>query len=510
MRILFIANTGESLGVEYLSAYLKKQGHVVSLVFDPMLFRDYFFTNTALSRIFNMRESIAEEAVKYCPDVVLFSVLSGTYRWSVELAGSIKRRTKAVVIFGGIHPTSVPEVVLRNNVVDFVGVGECEEALPELIECLVRDKDPTGIRNFWMRRNGRVVANPPRPLIENLDELLFPDKGIFHEKYHALVDQNYMIATGRGCPYRCSFCYNSYIKTIYPANKYYRKRTINNVIEELKQAKEKFNIKSVYFVDDIFTQDIKILREFTERYCDEIKLPFRCEVMPKTINEEAAGLLKKAGCNIVNMGVQTIDYNLRKQILNRVESNDDIKRAIVLLNRERISIHANIILGIPGQDKDEWLNIANFFNQYKVTLVLVHWLVYYPRTEIINKAIEYGILNEDKIKKLEAEPWPINAFSETGSFANKIGQEYANLIALSPHLTKPVFKFIVRNKVFNYLPNSIIKLLNIYIVGILPVLSCIIRGKRDKYAYKKVVYLYYYFYFLKKFFLMKINKSCFN
>ncbi|MBF0331218.1 MAG: radical SAM protein [Candidatus Omnitrophica bacterium] len=507
MRVVFMANTMESLGIEYLSAYLKRAGHHVSLVFDPLLFRDYFTASRKLSKLCDMRDVVIEKAVNLKPDVILFSVLSGTYRWSLQLAGDLKIKTGATIIFGGMHPTAVPEIVIQEPAVDFVGVGECEEALVELLGCLSSGKDPSQVRNFWMKKDGRVVRNPLRPLVDDLDELLPPDKDIFYGVHPALVDQNYTIATSRGCAYQCSFCYNSFLKTLYPNGKYYRKRSNGNVIAELKRAKEKYAIKSVYFVDDILTQEKGRLREFIKSYRDEINLPFRCEVMPGTVDDEVAALLSSAGCTTVNMGVQTLSPVLRRTILNRHDTNDDIVRAIDALRGHRISIHANIILGLPGQDEKEWLDIARFFNRHRLDAVLVFWLIYYPRTAIIKKAIECGALSQEDALRLEREPLEVNTFSESKDFVDKRKVKFANLISCSVWLPAGVFDFIVRRKIFCYIPDFVVSIINICTMGVAPALKALLSVKAGRSPRIKLGAIGLTIYHMKELFLTRFTNQ---
>ena len=114
-------------------------------------------------------------------DLIGFSVISDTYGWACQIAGELIKRIDIPVIFGGIHPTSVPDIVIKEDFVDYVCAGEGEEAMVELCDALQQGKDTTSIRNVWTKRNGRIIKNPLRPLISDLDSLPFPDKELYYK-----------------------------------------------------------------------------------------------------------------------------------------------------------------------------------------------------------------------------------------------------------------------------------------------------------------------------------------
>ncbi|MBU1076094.1 MAG: cobalamin-dependent protein, partial [Spirochaetes bacterium] len=141
MKIAFVYIGSENLGLEYLSSLLKKEGHEVKLFYDPSLFDDKFiFSIPFLSKLFNIRKIILKNLIEYKPDLVGFTVFTDAYRWSIDMARAIKKNLKCPILFGGVHPTAVPEKVIREKVVDMVCVGEGFEALIELVRALEKKK----------------------------------------------------------------------------------------------------------------------------------------------------------------------------------------------------------------------------------------------------------------------------------------------------------------------------------------------------------------------------------
>ena len=133
-------------------------------------------------------------------------MLTPIYTWSLEVARAIKTRLDVPIIFGGVHPSAVPEICLENECVDYVCVGEGEQAIVELCDVLPssghRPRKP--IANLWWRDGERLVRGPTAPFIQDLDSLPYFDKELWQDELR--LGDNYITMTSRGCPYRCTFC----------------------------------------------------------------------------------------------------------------------------------------------------------------------------------------------------------------------------------------------------------------------------------------------------------------
>src|SRR3989339_681535 len=129
MKIVFVAIAVENLAIEFISSFLKKHRHQVEVVFDPSLFATEAIASKRLAKIFDIAKEVAWQVNQMKPDLVGFSVFTLNYQRSIELAKEIKNVNKDIpIIFGGVHPISVPEVVIGQDCVDMVCVGEGEYA----------------------------------------------------------------------------------------------------------------------------------------------------------------------------------------------------------------------------------------------------------------------------------------------------------------------------------------------------------------------------------------------
>jgi len=450
MKILFIYPEGENLGIEYLAAILKKEGHEVSLIFDPLLFQTYYLRINSLARCFSFKEKVVKQMQFFCPDLVCFSVFSDYYGWACEIAERIKEETNIPILFGGIHASLVPDIVIRESFVDYLCIGEGEEAILELLNALRSKKEPVNIKNIWFKKEGKIVESELRPLIPDLDVLPFPSKELFFKEYPPFVNKVYTLISGRGCPNACSYCYNSFFKKLYSdKGPYLRRRSVDNVISELRQAKEKYQIKRVSFFDDLFIYDLNWLEAFSERYKKEISLPFFCHVHPVNVNKKTVKLLKDAGCAVVTMGIQTTNEEIRKNILQRRGSNEEIIKAIVLIKESDIFLYTNIILGLPAQDEKDMIETVMFCNKYAADVTTTSWLRYYPKAEIIRIAKEQGFLDEEEIKSIE-ESKQYQPYSLAGSTYDSSEASLRNLITLSHFFSDKSLAWILKHRRYRY------------------------------------------------------------
>lgn len=452
MKIAFIYPGYENLGIEYLSSALQKAGHETELFFDPVLFSDSGGINIPyLSRYFDYSGRVLNEISGFKPQLICFSCGSDDFYWALNTARKIKMKFSIPIVFGGAHATCVPEAVIGHPCVDFVCLGEGEEALVELAAAVEGGSKDYSIRNIFHKDKGSIISNEVRPLKDNLDEISFPDKELYYRKYKFMFP-GYMIITSRGCPHACSYCINSILRDMYDGKgRYLRRRSPENVIEELKAAKNRYGPEFVHFCDEVFTCDKDWLRRFLLFYKQNVNLPFACYVSPSFADEETIALLKEGGCFKAQMGVQTLNEKNRREMLNRHYTNEDVSRIIGSFKRNKIYITCDNIFGLPGQDERELEEMARFYLDNKPDHAEVFWLKYYPRTPIINTAKRMGLIGEDKIKEMENNPRGIGIARGGDTYKREFSrfQLFLNLFQLLP---KPLCSFILKKRIYRLFP----------------------------------------------------------
>lgn len=455
MKITFVSFGYQNIGVQYLSSYLKSKGVKTSLVFDPGLFNTYHLSAKSASKVFNAANKKIKEIIQHKPDAIGFSVMSDNWAWASAMAKELKKRLpETPIIMGGIHPTSLPEKVINNDFVDFVCVGEGEEALFELLTALKENKETTNIPNIYTIQNNKLFANPPRNFNEDLDSLPLPDTDLYFNEYKGFMRPIYMTMSSRGCPYRCTYCYNSHLMETYKnKGKYLRQLSPKRFIAELKYAKEKYKPKRLAIVDDVFTLNIEWMKEFFALYKKEINLPFGCLVHPLMVNEEKIKLLKDGGCTVVGMGIQTVNETVKKNIVDRPETNAQVAKRIALFKKYGILTFVDFIFGIPTETKTDALNAARFVADTRPDAVSSLWLRYYPKARIIDLAKEHNVLNDkqEDIINESMENLPVSGF---GNAKINIDPKLGTLLLLSCNIGSKATEFLIRNNLYKFLPRG--------------------------------------------------------
>ena len=458
MRITFVYMGAESLAIEYLSSVLKARGHAVTLAFDPALFDDkqYLYV-PALAKVFSARKRLISAVVASKPDLVAFSVGTDIYAWALSMAWDIKKALNVPVIFGGVHATAVPERVIANECVDMVCLGEGEEALLELADSLDAGAINYSINNIWFKKDGQVLKNPVRALAADLDRLPFPDKELFAGVI-PIKKGKYMLMTSRGCPYKCTYCYNDVLKDFYAGlGKFVRQRTPDNVLEELRVMKKRYNYTSVAFMDDLFVGNKAWFREFIPKYKAEINLPYSCMTSTNVIDEETALALRDSGCSRLQFGIQTMHEPTRVNVLARsFETTEHIKRAIAICDKMGISYSLDHIFGIPYEGAAEFELTAEFFVTTGADRLCCYALFYYPKTNITEIARRNGILTDKDIEDIEAGKGRLYVYGSSLKGGDlKIFYALRKLYSLAPLLPKKFNQYLVKSgkyKLLRFLP----------------------------------------------------------
>lgn len=450
MKIAFVNDSCERLGVGYISALLKENGHHVRLFTDPQLFEDENVSFSILNRMFDYKNNIIAQLKEYKPDLIGISVVTDFYQWACDMARLIKQNMDVPIMLGGIHPSSVPERVMQNDFVDMVCIGEGEFPMLELANSMDQGRIDHSIRNIWFKNNGNIIKNKVRPLIKDLDVLPFADKDIFHQASPHFL-QCYYIMASRGCPNACSYCCHSYLKKMYDVKeKYLRFRAVDNVIKELVLSKSKYDMKIVRFHDDdLMAASKQWLKSFSEFYVKKVKVPFTCFVHPATVTEEKAKYLAFAGCHDVEIGIQSVSENTRRRIMNRNISNLGIEKALSILKNAGLKIITDNIVGMPGQSEDETISMLKFYNRNRVMKTYCFGFRYYPKTEIIQQSKQKGLLGEKEIEALE-EGRDVEAFIRGGDGLTIQMKQVQTYFSFLLYFSYNLNSFIIRNKLYRF------------------------------------------------------------
>ena len=393
-RVLFVQRFQlmqcENLAVAQLAAVLEAAGHAC----DVELVR-------------RVDAESLERIRAYAPDVIGFSLMTIDADWVLEAVAAIRQDgSRAFVIAGGPHPTYFPDF-LRSEGIDAINLGEGEGSLLELADALDRGDDVTAIRNLHVKQGEQVHRNPVRPWVE-LAELPPPNRDLYL-KYDAFREQRtYGFTVTRGCPYECSFCFIHQWRELYrPVHKKakFRVRPVEQAIAELQAFVAKVEVDLISFVDSTFNVDKRWTIAFLEEYGRSVGLPFTINIRPNLVDEDVVRAIAATGCcQTVRMGVEVGSERVRREVLHKHITNEQIYQTADLLAAHGVKLVIYTMYGLPGETLDdalETVRMAQKIRPFSISAQLFHP---YPGLNVTKLAVEKGYLGpEDPLKLARKE-----------------------------------------------------------------------------------------------------------
>lgn len=372
-------------GPAILSAVLKQQGHQAELLHLTRAVRERDFAAALKKRSY---------------DLLGFSALTPVFGEVKRLAPVAKEVRDVPVGCGGVHATLDPQGALAVEGIDWVCQGEGETALLDVIERLEQGRTLENIPNIWTRRNGQAIGNPPRPLVEDLDTLPIPDFNLYD--IPGLFSAREGVATltaSRGCPYNCSYCSNHKVRSLYTnKHKYVRFKSVDRAIEEVRvQLSLSDKLTCVDFSDDIFILNKPWLEEFASKFPSRVGIPFICNALVTTMDEERIALLRQAGCTMVTIGLESGSERLRREVLHRPPmTNAQVVEAARRLREHGIGLATYNIIGLPTETVDEVLETIRLNARIRPLKINDFIFQPYPNTEIYDLSVRLGIYDPDR------------------------------------------------------------------------------------------------------------------
>lgn len=327
---------------------------------------------------------------KIKPDVVAFSIMSISHDSCLKMISKIKKYNKKIfIVVGGPHPTHYPQFV-RLSETDAICVGEGDYAFADFLKTIEKGKSMRKIANIWTKSS----KTPLRDLVADIDSLPFPDRDlIYRDSNLGLMKLKSFMAT-RGCPYACTYCFNSAYKNLYKGKgAMLRRRSVDSLIQEIKKVKMDYPLGMIRFGDDNFIEGVnEWLEEFVKKYNKEIKLPFYCLLRPDVVTPKLARMLRKAGCVSVATSIETGNERIRRELLQRIVTDKQIVNACRILTRNGINTYTNIMVGLPEATLSDEFKSLDLAFQSKTTCAAFTIFTPFPGTPLHKYCLDKGYI----------------------------------------------------------------------------------------------------------------------
>ena len=402
----------KALGVRYLETALKQAGYSVKTIF----FKGFNSQNPKVA---------TDEEIKLCmeeiqsanPLFIGLSVMSSMYLESVEKLVEKLKTLGIPLVFGGAFAAMFPERFLKMGG-SYVIRGDGEIPMTKLADAMLNGDDVSENPSLCFMKDGEVKVNELGDFLEEIDGYGLPTINCADTCYienNTLVKGDpqlgaisYEVIASRGCPFTCSYCCCINLHRMFPKDKkYVRTRSVESVINELVEAKKQLKkLVFVHFYDEIFPNTPGWIDEFIVQYKKHIGLPFTIWSHPKMVKIDELKKLVSVGLTEVIMGIQSGSPYIRKEIFHRYETQEDIIKATKTIRESGVFWASyDFMLQHPFEKIEHLKETYYLVKELAMPLELqLHGLNFLPGTDIVDMAIEQGLITAEEMDKIMYAP----------------------------------------------------------------------------------------------------------
>ncbi|MFH1715580.1 MAG: radical SAM protein [Elusimicrobiota bacterium] len=324
------------------------------------------------------------------PDILGLYVSTYYLLDTIKIAKEVKKNWPDIkIVAGGPHATIYPWQTIDIQEIDYVVCGDGEKAFTKLAKYLEEDelKAIDTIPNALTKdspKNKEII----RERIENLDELPFPARHLIdNSKYSSILaigSPMTTVITSRGCPFKCYFC------SKLDGDQKFHYRSANHVVDELEEIVSNYKIRDFLFFDELFTCNKKRVIEI----CDEIvnrKLNIRwnCRSRVDVLDEETVDKMKKAGCNLIQFGVETGTERMQN-VINKKIDLEKARKTIAMVYDKGIHTYANFMIGLPTESDEETKKTVEYAKSLKADYVVFGIFAPIPKSVFYEQGLKEG------------------------------------------------------------------------------------------------------------------------
>ncbi len=379
-----MANIMPPLGLTGIGAYLGREG-INSAIIDAYAYPE-------------SDQAIKKYIIEKRPAFIGLSCTTSSFLDGIRIADMAKAICPDIrAVFGGPHVSALKERVIEDfPVVDYCVIGEGEVTLTELIKS--EGEGPASIRGLVYREPGKgACTTGERPNIADLDTLPFPayEKLKNYPAAYRLPIFNYprtpnaSCISSRGCPYACTYCDRSVF------GRSFRYNSAEYIYEHLAYLKRRFGVRHINFYDDQFTFNRERIATLTEMMMKRsLSITFNCVVRAEHVDVDLIRQMKRAGCWMISLGIETGDESLLAQHRRNADL-DMLKEKIYMISREGLRVKGLFMIGLPGETKETINRSIRYFLSLPIDEINVAKFTPFPGSPLYRNIHELGEFEED-------------------------------------------------------------------------------------------------------------------
>lgn len=328
---------------------------------------------------------------EFKPDYLVVNIATPTLEHDLDAVKKAKEICPNVITIakGAAFLTLADRIIKEHNELDFGILGEAENTLKEILE----GKPKAEILGLYYKENDEVKFTGNRPFIEDLDSLPFPARHLVDNNIYRRPDNNKVQATikvSRGCPFHCFFCLATPV-----SGAKVRRRSPENIVAEIKECVEKYNIKNFLFWSDIFNID----KEWTMKLCQAIidsglKITWSANTRADTADFEMAEMMYKSGCRLVSIGVESGSQYMLEKMGKKITLND-VRRTVKVFKKAKIRIYNYFVIGLPWETEETVEETIKFAIELNSDFISFYTATPLPGSRFYDYALEHNLFDKD-------------------------------------------------------------------------------------------------------------------
>ncbi len=335
--------------------------------------------------------NLEQDLREFKPDYLVVNIATPSLENDLDAIRKAKEINPEIITIakGAAFLTLGEKILAKHEFLDFGILGEAEETLNEILE----EQEKTRILGIYYKENGNVKFTGNRAFIEDLDSLPFPARHLVDNSIYRRPDNNKVQATikvERGCPFHCFFCLATPV-----SGAKVRRRSVENIVAEIRECVEKYNIRNFLFWSDIFNLDKKWTMDLCQAIIDSgLKITWSANTRADTADLEMAKMMYKSGCRLVSIGVESGSQEMLEKMGKKITLND-VRRTVKVFKQAKIRIYNYFVIGLPWETEETVEETIKFAIELNSDFISFYTATPLPGSRFYDYAKEHNLFDKE-------------------------------------------------------------------------------------------------------------------